>query len=440
MAKIVTPLLTISPLELWRDNNGGGWFTIAAISFIFIYHLLFNFLLPFFRSSIARFNPNSSSISPLSISSNDHVDDNSLSSFRTSELVSNGDLRYLIDNLDEKVSETETWDNVIEKSNGSVFYKAKCCRPKRPATEFVYLFLFEDILAAKNILPHDGPLKYLSLTVFENCSPEILRDFYMDCEYRKQWDKTVIAHDQLQIDKKSGVEVGRTIKKFPLLTPREYVLAWKIWEGINKTFYCFTKECEHPLAPRQRKYVRAAIFRSGWRIRQGKCTPKVLFIFAIIPGRNACEIKMVHQEDAGLNVEMAKLAFAKGIWNYVCKMDDALRKYALSNHRLSTSAITAVSFMQKVPPELDTISGAGLLDVTSSSSKAISVEPQGGGAKLQKVCRKPTKKMVANGLLLLGSLICLSHGNTSLGAKVAVSFVLKKLCKRGQSSSQNQPR
>ncbi|XP_074287947.1 uncharacterized protein LOC141613103 isoform X2 [Silene latifolia] len=402
MAKIVTPLLTISPMELWRDNNGGGWFTVAAISFIFIYHLLFNFLLPLFRSSIARFNPNSSSISPLSVSSNDDVDDNSLSSFRTSELVSNGDLQYLIDNLDEKVSETETWENVIEKSNGSVFYKAKCCRPK------------------------DGPLKYSSLTVFENCSPEILRDFYMDCEYRTQWDKTVVSHEQLQIDKRTGIEVGRTIKKFPLLTPREYVLAWKIWEGINKTFYCFTKECEHPLAPRQRKYVRAAIFRSGWRIRQ-------------VPGRNACEIKMVHQEDAGLNVEMAKLAFAKGIWSYVCKMDDALRKYTSSPHRL-TSAITAVSFMQKVPPELDAVGRAGSVDLISASSKSISVEREGGGAKLQKVCRKPTKKMVANGLLLLGSLICLSHGNTSLGAKVAGSFILRKLCKRGQSSGPNQQR
>lgn len=47
---------------------------------------------------------------------------------------------------------------------------------------------------------------------------------------------------------------------------------------------------------------------------------------------------MVHQEDAGLNVEMAKMAFTKGIWNYVCKMDDALRKYSNRKQQLSSAA------------------------------------------------------------------------------------------------------
>lgn len=84
-------------------------------------------------------------------------------------------------------------------------------------------------------------MKYLSVTIFEDCSPELLRDFYMDNDYRKQWDKMLIEHEQLHVDKNNGVEVGRTIKKFPLLTPREYVLAWRLWEGKDNTFYCFVK-------------------------------------------------------------------------------------------------------------------------------------------------------------------------------------------------------
>ncbi|PRQ58169.1 putative START-like domain-containing protein [Rosa chinensis] len=147
----------------------------------------------------------------------------------------------------------------------------------------------------------------------------------------------LIEHEQLHVDKNNGVEVGRTIKKFPLLTPREYVLAWILWEGKDKTFFCFVKECEHSLAPWQKKYVRVGTFRSGWRIR------KVL-------GRNACEIKMYHQEDAGLNVEMAKLAFAKGVWSYVCKMDSALRKYSAISNDQSSSATTAVTLIKKGPP------------------------------------------------------------------------------------------
>lgn len=67
-----------------------------------------------------------------------------------------------------------------------------------------------------------------------------------------------------------------------------------------------------------------------------------------VPGRNACEIRMVHQEDAGMNVEMAKMAFAKGIWSYVCKMDDALRKYSDRKRQQLSSAADARLTIQKV--------------------------------------------------------------------------------------------
>jgi len=57
---------------------------------------------------------------------------------------------------------------------------------------------------------------------------------------------------------------------------------------------------------------------------------------------------MFHQEDAGLNVEMAKLAFSKGIWSYVCKMDSALRRYSAATWHLSSSVNSSVNLMQKV--------------------------------------------------------------------------------------------
>ncbi|PPS10386.1 hypothetical protein GOBAR_AA10256 [Gossypium barbadense] len=128
-----------------------------------------------------------------------------------------GDLKFLIDNLDEKRNEDENWENVIDKKNNFLSYKAKCCKSK------------------------DRPLTYLSTTVFECCSPELLRDFYMDNDYRKQWDKTILDHVQLQVYTTSGIEIGRAIKKFPLLTPREYILAWRLWERKDTTLYCFIK-------------------------------------------------------------------------------------------------------------------------------------------------------------------------------------------------------
>lgn len=70
--------------------------------------------------------------------------------------------------------------------------------------------------------------------------------------------------------------------------------------------------------------------------------------FYAVPGRNACEIRMIHQEDAGLNPDMAKLAFAKGIWRYITKMDDALRKYSVINNIQISSAVNGNDFVQKV--------------------------------------------------------------------------------------------
>lgn len=369
--------------EFWKENRGGGWAAITVFSLIFFWQLSKFLFSAISRRYVLRYRtPSAPHSTPF--------DANLITSSGISELISEGDLKSLIDNLDEKANDTEKWERVTEKSKPLLSYKAKCCKPK------------------------DGPFKYLSVTVFGNCSPELLRDFYMDCEYRKQWDKTVVEHEQLQIDEKSGIEIGRTIKKFPLLTHREYILAWKIWEGSNKTYYCLTKECEHPLAPRQRKYVRVVFFRSGWRIRQ-------------VPGTNACEVKMVHQEDAGLNVEFARLAFAKGVWGYVCKMEDALRKYSF--HRQSSLAMTAVSLMQKVPAELEAMSSATESNTTPRDAMHLQ-------ANSQRLRRRPSKKLIANGLLLLGGLACLSHGNPSLGAKVAVAFILKKLNKRGASSGQ----
>lgn len=148
-----------------------------------------------------------------------------------------------------------------------------------------------------------------------------------------------------------------------------------------------------------------------------------------VKGRDACEIKMVHQEDAGLNVEMAKLAFAKGIWSYVCKMDDALRRHSsiIQNPQLSSSP-TAVTLIQKVPRglELDIINTIASPAQSTASSSILN----GEGSR-----RKPSKKSIAKGLLLVGGIICLSRGHSSLGAKVALACVLKKLAKHSSSSS-----
>ncbi|KAJ8760152.1 hypothetical protein K2173_011008 [Erythroxylum novogranatense] len=404
-------MMGVSKIESWRqfwvgaeiylENGSGfllgyGWTTFFALFFILFFHCVKHRF--FFLSKRRRVSSASSAARPLASGSS--VDAASSSrDFRISEIVSEADLKFLIQNLDDNLVKNEKWENVICKRNNRISYTAKCCRPK------------------------DAPLKYLSVTVFENCSLEVLRDFYMDNDYRKQWDKTVVEHEQLQVDMTSGVEIGRTIKKFPFLTPREYILAWRLWQGEDGAFYCFTKECLHPSAPRQKKYVRVQFFRSGWRIR------KVL-------NRDACEIKLFHQEDAGLNVEMAKLAFAKGIWSYVCKMDSALCKYSLIKQPQRGQSVTAISLIQKVPAGLEIAS----VDADTVSTNAASTRHglHSGEGQQKKLLRRPSGKVLANGLLLLGGVICLSRGHSSLGAKVAMAYILTKLRKHDASSSQTQ--
>ena len=60
-----------------------------------------------------------------------------------------------------------------------------------------------------------------------------------------------------------------------------------------------------------------------------------------------CEVKMIHQEDTGMQREMAKVAFRRGIWSYILKMDIHLRKYALRANSLANE-VNALSLAHKV--------------------------------------------------------------------------------------------
>lgn len=58
---------------------------------------------------------------------------------RIATIVPNTDLKTLISNLEGKFDENEKWEDVIDKSNNTLSYKARCCKPKVCA----YLFFLE---------------------------------------------------------------------------------------------------------------------------------------------------------------------------------------------------------------------------------------------------------------------------------------------------------
>lgn len=104
---------------------------------------------------------------------------------------------------------------------------------------------------------------YRSRTVFEDASPEIVRDFFWDDEFRPKWDPMLAYFKTLEEDTHTGTTIVHWIKKvvfllmfwslfvdvvshfFPLQFPffcsdREYIIGRRIWES-GKKYYAVTK-------------------------------------------------------------------------------------------------------------------------------------------------------------------------------------------------------
>jgi hypothetical protein len=118
----------------------------------------------------------------------------------------------------------------------------------------------------------NGPPQYRSSTIFEDASPEVVRDFFWDDEFRikDSWDDMLLQHETLEECTKTGTMVVRWVRKvsslhyisspncwgetmascfkeggslvqFPFFcSDREYIIGRRIWAS-GKTFYCVTK-------------------------------------------------------------------------------------------------------------------------------------------------------------------------------------------------------
>lgn len=105
--------------------------------------------------------------------------------------------------------------------------------------------------------------------------------------------------------------------------------------------------------------------------------------------------------------------------------DLLILNFALSG----TVHLFKILFHTKVPEELHR---ANIPILTPA--RAEDVHEEGLDESRHKMlCRRPSKKMVFNGLLLVGGAVCLTRANSALGAKVALAYILTKLNKRGDS-------
>lgn len=70
------------------------------------------------------------------------------------------------------------------------------------------------------------------------------------------------------------------------------------------------------------------------------------------------------------------------------------------------------------------------MDGIISEENMVETESCGQVSSEERKLSRASKKLLTNGLLLIGGVICLSRGHSSLGAKVVMAYILTKLSKR----------
>ncbi|KAK2664423.1 hypothetical protein Ddye_002997 [Dipteronia dyeriana] len=187
--------------------------------------------------------------------------------------------------------------------------------------------------------PENGPPQYRSSTVFEDATPEMVRDFFWDDEFRSKWDDMLIHSSTLEECPTTGTMVVQWVRKFPFFcSDREYIIGRRIWES-GRLYYCVTKGVPRSSVPRRNKPRRVDLYYSSWCIRavesrrgDGQLT--------------ACEVLLFHHEDMGIPWEIAKLGVRQGMWGAVKKIDPGLRAY--QKERASGASISHSAFMAQI--------------------------------------------------------------------------------------------
>nr|GEX98371.1 START domain-containing protein [Tanacetum cinerariifolium] len=234
------------------------------------------------------------------------------------DVITEKDLEHLLHLLDGK---DLVWQSMMERSTSNM-----ACQAWR----------YE---------PETGPVVYRSRTVFEDATPELVRDFFWDDEFRPKWDPMLTYVKILEECPDTGTMIVNWIKKFPFFcSDREYIIGRRIWEA-GKNYYCVTKGVPYPALPRRDKPRRVDHYFSSWVIRpvQSRKGDGLL---------TSCEVILLHYEDMGIPRDVAKLGVRHGMWGTLKKLHGGFRAYqtarkqdpTLSRCALMAAIATKISF------------------------------------------------------------------------------------------------
>lgn len=302
-------------------------------------------------------------------------------------LVKDDDLEHLCQLVEVKDG-GPAWSQMMDRSTPTMSYKAW----KRE--------------------PEIGPPQYRSSTIYEDVSPELVRDFFWDDEFRAHWDDMLIHASTLEECPTTGTMLVHWIRKFPFFcSDREYIIGRRIWES-GRSYYCVTKGVPNSV-PRRNKPRRVDLYYSSWCIRAAESKRDGQL--------TACEVLLFHHEDMGIPWEIAKLGVRQGMWGAVKKIEPGLRAY--QKHRAAGASLSRSAFMAQINTK---VSADYLRSLESSSDDSSEIE------KTLDSPEKPLGRNIPKLLVVGGALALACSLDRGLLTKAVIFGVARRFAKIGR--------
>ncbi|XP_076951122.1 uncharacterized protein LOC143624308 [Bidens hawaiensis] len=265
--------------------------------------------------------------------------------------------------------------------------------------------------------PETGPPQYRSRSVYEDMSPEMMRDFFWDDEFRLKWDDMLLEAETIEECPNNGTMVVKWVRKFPFFcSDREYIIGRRIWES-GKAYYCVTKGVQYPSVPRRSKPRRVDLYYSSWLIRAVESRKG--------DGQmSACEVLLFHHEDMGIPWELAKLGVRQGMWGAVKKIDRGLRRY--QKHLASGPPLSHCAYMAHINSKVSTDQLKYLENTSNGSQEIIETCEQMVNDQ------KPRGKNIPKVLVVGGAIALACTIDRGLLTKAVIFGVARRFAKMGR--------
>ncbi|RWW21747.1 hypothetical protein GW17_00014078 [Ensete ventricosum] len=171
-----------------------------------------------------------------------------------------------------------------------------------------------------------GPVIYRSRTVFEDATPELVRDFFWDDDFRLKWDSMLAYHEILEEIPRSGTMINHWIKKIV------DCFATRDVQGVP-----------YQSLPKNEKPRRVELYFSSWRIRAVESRKQ--------DGQlSSCEVTLIHYEDMGIPKDVAKVGVRHGMWGAVKRLQSGMRTYQLM--RKTEASLSRCALMARITTKI----------------------------------------------------------------------------------------